>query len=282
MKFIHAAVWAAAFSTLVECHCTKLLASLSVTDRSRHVPEHHGQRAGIVPVPIRAEKYQPQLARDRPVSPWLDSKADRWIDLSDPNLRCNVGGRSSGGTQTATIAAGSSLTWVADQSVYHQGPVSFFMTKVPSAASADGSTPWFKIKDLGPTFSGGQAKWPMAKTYSVQVPACLAAGEYLMRIQQLGIHNPGGSPQFYISECLRAPRKCATDDYRLCAVKGHRRWWQNDVADGEDPGCVQGVRSGVQGQHLQQLQELHDSWRAGCEVLNHSRRAIQNCSDVFQ
>jgi len=73
------------------------------------------------------------------------------------------------------------------------------MTKVASAASADGSTPWFKIKDLGPTFSGGQAKWPMSKTYSVQVPACLAAGEYLMRIQQLGIHNPGGAPQFYIS-----------------------------------------------------------------------------------
>jgi hypothetical protein len=95
------------------------------------------------------------------------------------------------------------LTWVADTAVYHQGPVSFFMTKVPSAASADGSTPWFKIKDLGPTFAGGQAKWPMAKTYSVQVPACLAAGEYLMRIQQLGIHNPGGAPQFYVSEYLR-------------------------------------------------------------------------------
>jgi hypothetical protein len=27
----------------------------------------------------------------------------------------------------------------------------------------------------------------------------LPNGEYLLRIQQLGIHNPGGDPQFYVS-----------------------------------------------------------------------------------
>jgi hypothetical protein len=107
--------------------------------------------------------------------------------------------------------------WVADTPVYHQGPVSFYMTKVASAATADGSTPWFKIKDLGPTFSGGQAKWPMAKTYSVQVPACLAAGEYLMRIQQLGIHNPGGAPQFYISGFLPSFERVVADVFEGCA-----------------------------------------------------------------
>ena len=33
------------------------------------------------------------------------------------------------------------------------------------------------------------------------IPECLPAGEYLLRIQQLGIHNPwpAGVPQFYIS-----------------------------------------------------------------------------------
>jgi AA9 family protein len=49
----------------------------------------------------------------------------------------------------------------ADQAVYHQGPVSFYMTKVANASTADGSTPWFKIKDIGPTFSNGNAKWNM-------------------------------------------------------------------------------------------------------------------------
>jgi hypothetical protein len=73
------------------------------------------------------------------------------------------------------------------------------MTKVDSAAAADGSTPWFKIKEIGPTFSGGQATWDMSNSYSVAIPSCVPAGEYLVRIEQLAIHNPGSTPQFYIS-----------------------------------------------------------------------------------
>jgi hypothetical protein len=38
-----------------------------------------------------------------------------------------------------------------------------------------------------------------AATYSVTIPSCIAPGEYLLRIEQLGIHNPGSPPQFYIS-----------------------------------------------------------------------------------
>lgn len=50
-------------------------------------------------------------------------------------------------------------------------------------------------------FSNGQATWDLESTYSVTIPNCLSAGEYLLRIQQLGIHNPwpAGIPQFYIS-----------------------------------------------------------------------------------
>lgn len=76
------------------------------------------------------------------------------------------------------------------------------MTKAPSTAvSADGSTPWFKIKEIGPTFSGGSATWDLEQSYSVTIPTCVPAGEYLLRIEQLAIHNPypGGTPQFYIS-----------------------------------------------------------------------------------
>ncbi|KAF2819693.1 hypothetical protein CC86DRAFT_449749 [Ophiobolus disseminans] len=119
--------------------------------------------------------------------------------LSDNNLRCNVGGGTGGSTGTVSVAAGSTVSFTADQAVYHQGPVSFYMTKVASAASADGSSDWFKIKEIGPTFSGGQAKWDMSATYSVTIPSQISAGEYLLRIEQLGIHNPGSPPQFYIS-----------------------------------------------------------------------------------
>jgi hypothetical protein len=35
--------------------------------------------------------------------------------------------------------------------------------------------------------------------FTVTVPKCLAAGEYLMRMQHIGIHVPGGAPQFHVS-----------------------------------------------------------------------------------
>lgn len=155
-------------------------------------------------------------------------------DLSSKDLRCNVGGATGGSTGTVSVAAGSSVTFTADQAVYHQGPVSFYMTKVDDAATADGSTDWFKIKEIGPSFSGGSAKWDLECTYqlsslwsqdsasaferrthvprrmhggshtnpvsySVTIPSCVAPGDYLLRIEQLGIHNPGSPPQFYIS-----------------------------------------------------------------------------------
>jgi hypothetical protein len=70
------------------------------------------------------------------------------------------------------------------------------MSKVASAAAADGSSSWFKIKEIGPKFPGGT--WDLQRSYSVTIPSCVAAGEYLLRIEQLAIHNPGSPPQFYI------------------------------------------------------------------------------------
>ncbi|KAF2244542.1 lytic polysaccharide monooxygenase [Trematosphaeria pertusa] len=120
--------------------------------------------------------------------------------LNSNDLRCNVGASSGGGnTTTVAVAAGSTVQFTSDVAVYHQGPISFYMTKVTDAVAADGSTDWFKIKEIGPSFSGGQAKWDMSQTYSVALPSCIAAGDYLLRIEQLGIHNPGGTPQFYIA-----------------------------------------------------------------------------------
>jgi hypothetical protein len=40
-----------------------------------------------------------------------------------------------------------------------------------------------------------------ADQYTFNVPSCLANGEYLLRIESIGIHNPwpAGLPQFYVS-----------------------------------------------------------------------------------
>ncbi|KAI1855029.1 hypothetical protein JX265_012384 [Neoarthrinium moseri] len=122
-------------------------------------------------------------------------------DLASTDLRCNVGA-SGTGTDTVAVKAGDSFTFTLDTAVYHQGPTSIYMSKAPSTAAAyDGSGQWFKIKDIGPTFNGGSATWDLSQTYTYQIPSCIAPGEYLLRIQQLAIHNPwpAGIPQFYIS-----------------------------------------------------------------------------------
>ncbi|KAH6683139.1 glycoside hydrolase family 61 protein [Halenospora varia] len=119
-------------------------------------------------------------------------------DLASKDLRCNVGGESGVNTSTVSVAAGSSVTFSLDTAVYHQGPVSVYMAKAPGkAADFDGSgNVWFKILDIGPKFPGGT--WDLKAAYTFNLPKCIASGEYLLRMQQLGIHNPGGLPQFYV------------------------------------------------------------------------------------
>ncbi|KAH8160300.1 hypothetical protein CIB48_g7939 [Xylaria polymorpha] len=140
-------------------------------------------------------------------------------DLASNDLRCNVGATGSG-TDTIAMTAGETFSFTLDTAVYHQGPISIYLSKAPGAASAYvGDGEWFKIKDFGnsprgksvyalsltdheaPTFSGGSATWPLAQTYTYQLPKCIENGEYLLRIQSLAIHNPwpAGIPQFYIS-----------------------------------------------------------------------------------
>ncbi|KAI1735110.1 endoglucanase II [Xylaria scruposa] len=122
-------------------------------------------------------------------------------DLASNDLRCNVGATGTG-TDTIAMTAGESFTFTLDQAVYHQGPISIYMSKAPSTAAAyAGDGEWFKIKDFGPTFSGGSSSWPLAQTYTYTLPKCIQNGEYLLRIQSLAIHNPwpAGIPQFYIS-----------------------------------------------------------------------------------
>ncbi|KAK0104133.1 hypothetical protein ONS96_005229 [Cadophora gregata f. sp. sojae] len=121
-------------------------------------------------------------------------------DLTSSDLTCNVGAETGFNTSTVTLAAGSTIAFISDTAVYHNGPVSVYMAKAPTTAAAfDGSgNVWFKILDIGPTFPGG--KWDLKQTYKVPIPACISAGEYLVRIQSMAIHNPYPAlPQFYVS-----------------------------------------------------------------------------------
>lgn len=122
-------------------------------------------------------------------------------DVTSNDLRCNVGGGSGASTDTIVVSAGSSFSFTTDTAVYHQGPLSIYMAKAPTtAAEYDGSgQAWFKIFDLGPVFNAdGTATWTLASTYTATLPSALPNGDYLLRVQQLAIHNPYPSlPQFY-------------------------------------------------------------------------------------
>jgi len=129
------------------------------------------------------------------------------IDLTSDDLRCNVGGESGSATETLTVKAGDQFSFTTDVTVYHDGPFSLYMAKATTTAAAfDGSGKvWFKILDMGPTFAAdGSSTWPLYQTYTYTIPPNLPSGDYLLRVQQLGIHNPypAGIPQFYI-ECAQ-------------------------------------------------------------------------------
>ncbi|KDN43729.1 hypothetical protein RSAG8_05919, partial [Rhizoctonia solani AG-8 WAC10335] len=121
-------------------------------------------------------------------------------DVSSTDIRCNVGGASGSGTTTATVAAGSTAGFVLDNTIYHPGPLAVYLGKAPTTATAwDGSgANWFKIYELGATFDPF-AFIPMGQsTFNFTIPKTIPSGDYLLRIEQIGLHV-AGAPQFYIS-----------------------------------------------------------------------------------
>ncbi|KAI5788982.1 family 61 glycoside hydrolase [Peziza echinospora] len=116
------------------------------------------------------------------------------------DLRCNTGGASGSNTQTATVAAGSTVGFALDQAIFHIGPTIAYISKAPSlAANYDGSGTWTKIYQVPPVFSGGQMTWPSdnKSQFTFKLPQSLAPGEYLLRIEHIALH--GMPAQFYIS-----------------------------------------------------------------------------------
>lgn len=77
------------------------------------------------------------------------------------------------------------------------------MTRVDKASTADGSTPWFKVAELGPAFGAGSISFPSEglSQYTFTIPRSLPSGDYLLRAENIAIHaaSSSGGAQFYIS-----------------------------------------------------------------------------------
>ncbi|KAF9492619.1 hypothetical protein BDN71DRAFT_1180425 [Pleurotus eryngii] len=118
-------------------------------------------------------------------------------DVTSPNIRCNI---NTPATQTVSVAAGSTIGFILDNTLYHSGPAAIYLGKAPgSVASWDGSgANWFKIAEWGATFNPFKFTAEGQSTLTTTIPSSVQAGEYLVRIEQIGLHV-AGAPQWYIS-----------------------------------------------------------------------------------
>ncbi|KAF5378589.1 hypothetical protein D9615_007104 [Tricholomella constricta] len=123
-------------------------------------------------------------------------------NVTSNEIRCNVD--PSPASETITIAAGSTIGFQVESEsnnrIFHEGPAAIYLGKAPgTAASWDGSgAHWFKIDEWGATFDPFNFI-DMGATYlTTTIPPNTPAGEYLVRIEQIGLHLPQ-APQWYIS-----------------------------------------------------------------------------------
>ncbi|KAK6216807.1 cellulose-growth-specific protein [Colletotrichum tabaci] len=92
-----------------------------------------------------------------------------------------------------------------DQAIYHDGPVIAWLSPARSGnvTTYDGSGQWAKIWELGALVGNGQISFPASNkaAFNFQIPSCTPPGEYLLRIEQIGLHSASakGGAQFYIS-----------------------------------------------------------------------------------
>lgn len=128
-------------------------------------------------------------------------------DVTSSAIRCYQLAEGSEGATTQAFKAGATITWSVAPSIYHQGALSAYMAKAPAGtdvADWDGAgAVWFKVYQDDVKVSGSQYTWPSeGKTeVSFAIPACLADGQYLFRVEHVALHaaSTAGGAQFYLS-----------------------------------------------------------------------------------
>ncbi|KAF1950364.1 hypothetical protein CC80DRAFT_554357 [Byssothecium circinans] len=142
-------------------------------------------------------------------------------DVTSNDIRCNAG--SAPAASKCPVAAGDTVTIEMHQhnsrgcteeaiGGAHYGPVLAYLSKVSDAATADGSSPWFKVYQdtwaKGTSGSQGSDDFWGTKdltkncgTMDFKIPSDIAPGDYLLRAEAIALHSAGGAggAQFYMS-----------------------------------------------------------------------------------
>ncbi|KAK7975463.1 hypothetical protein PG989_013926 [Apiospora arundinis] len=134
-----------------------------------------------------------------------------WNDgaiLTSNDLRCNKGSENHMSAPTpAQIVAGRDIVGFQTNlgtKIYHPGPVTIHMSLAPSGkvAEYDGSGDWFKVYQLGTKdpWDGTDQGWLTRdrSQFTFRLPAEIPKGQYLMRIEQMAVHQPYKAKEFFM------------------------------------------------------------------------------------
>lgn len=133
--------------------------------------------------------------------------------IDGPDIICNQGAFSNAGsTDVLTVNAGEEVRVKlgVGATMQHPGPSYIYMSRAPGddVKSYDGTGDWFKIFEEGVCNEGGDfttdawCSWDKDELAAV-VPADTPDGEYLFRVEHIGVHRSHvNQPEHYVS-CLQ-------------------------------------------------------------------------------
>ncbi|KAH8429830.1 lignocellulolytic auxiliary activity family 9 protein [Aspergillus melleus] len=131
-------------------------------------------------------------------------------DILSNDFRCNSGSMASAAsTKTYKVAPGSEIGFKLGfgATMKHPGPLQIYMSKAPGdVTSYDGSGDWFKVYQEGVCndISDGLkdedwCTWDK-DTASFTLPEDTPAGQYLVRVEHIGLHRGfSGNAEFYFT-----------------------------------------------------------------------------------
>ncbi|KFX94667.1 hypothetical protein O988_06164 [Pseudogymnoascus sp. VKM F-3808] len=135
--------------------------------------------------------------------------------LQDPNIICHINATNS--KNTATVAAGSQiiLQWTSPWPESHHGPIIDYIANCGGDCTTVDKTTleWVKIAEVGQLSLGPGGGTPGVwaesileennSTWTVEVPASLVAGNYVLRHEIVALHGAyaEGGAQFY-PQCI--------------------------------------------------------------------------------
>lgn len=172
-----------------------------------HAPTSFLAAAAFLPAVFAHYNFEALIVNGNITSPYeyvrqTNNSNSPITDITSTNMRCNSGGllaSTMAKTSTYTVAPGDNVGFTVDASISHPGPLSVWMSKAPDGTAAneyDGSGDWFKVYEL--TYyeindAGIQwATYPPGSSgltnFTLDLPAELPAGEYLMRAEHVALH----------------------------------------------------------------------------------------------